>query len=128
MYNGNIRKASDGKLCIHDFDTSCEGFPMYDPTLICDMTEYFHFGERNFESSNSVLARFVPAYRKYSALPPEEIDAFHTLIAVQHFSTQATVMELFGADCIDRTDMEHQLQWLYHWQSQYKNGGPAVIK
>lgn len=34
----NIRKDPDGKLYIHDFDTSCEGFPMYDLTLICDMT------------------------------------------------------------------------------------------
>jgi len=38
MYDGNIRKTPDGKLYIHDFDTSCEGFPMYDTTLICDMT------------------------------------------------------------------------------------------
>ena len=34
MYRGNIHKAGDGRLYILDFDTSCEGFPMYDPVLI----------------------------------------------------------------------------------------------
>ena len=118
MYDGNIRKDSDGKLYIHDFDTSCEGFPMYDPTLICDMTEYFHFDKRNFNRSNKVLSRFVPEYKKYNALSQAELDAFHALIAMQHFSTQATVMEIFGIDCIDETDMDNQLEWLYKWREQ----------
>lgn len=34
LYSGDIHKDSDGKLCIVDFDTSCEGFPMYDPVVI----------------------------------------------------------------------------------------------
>lgn len=118
MYDGNIRKGSDGKLYVHDFDTSCEGFPMYDPMLICDMTQYFDFDERNFERSNKVFARFLPEYRKYSALSQAEADAFHALIAVQHFSTQATIMGIFGLDCIDNTDMDNQLQWLYKWREQ----------
>jgi Ser/Thr protein kinase RdoA (MazF antagonist) len=118
MYDGNIRKATDGKLYIHDFDTSCEGFPMYDPTLICDMTKYFDFDERNFDRSNKVLSRFVPEYKKYNGLSQAEIDAFHALIAIQHFSTQATVMEIFGLDCIDGTDMDNQLDWLYRWREQ----------
>lgn len=118
MYDGNIRKDSDGKLYIHDFDTSCEGFPMYDPTLICDMTKYFDFDKRNFDRSNKVLSRFVPEYKKYNALSQAELDAFHALIAIQHFSTQATVMEIFGIDCIDETDMDNQLEWLYKWREQ----------
>lgn len=118
MYNGNIRKAFDGKLYIHDFDTSCDGFPMYDPMLICDMTKYFNFDERNFDRSNKVFSRFVPEYKKYIALSQAEIDAFHALIAIQHFSTQATVMEIFGINCIDGTDMDNQLEWLYKWREQ----------
>ncbi len=121
MYSGNIRKSSDGKLYIHDFDTSCEGFPMYDPTLICDMTEYFHFDERNFDRSNKILSRFLPEYQKYSVLSQAEADAFYALIAIQHFSTQATVMELFGLDCLDLTDIDNQLDWLYRWRDQWEN-------
>lgn len=118
MYCGNIRKDSEGKLYIHDFDTSCEGFPMYDPTLICDMTEYFKFDKRNFERSNKVLSRFVSEYKKYNTLSPSELDAFHALVAVQHFSTQATIMEIFGIDCIGEKDMDNQLEWLYKWREQ----------
>lgn len=122
MYDGNIRKAQDGKLYIHDFDTSCEGITMYDPTLICDMTSYFEYDERNYQRSNNMLARFVPEYRKYNAIEQMEIDAFHALIALQHFSTQATIMELFGLDCLDEADMDDQLDWLYRWQAQCEEG------
>ena len=118
MYDGNIRKTLDGQLYIHDFDTSCEGFPMYDLTLICDMTKYFDFDERNYSRSNKVLSRFIPEYRKHNALSQTEIDAFHALIAIQHFSTQATVMEIHGPDCIDSTDIDNQLDWLYRWREQ----------
>lgn len=118
MYSGNIRKDADGMLYLHDFDTSCEGFPMYDPTLICDMTNYFDFNEHNFSRSNKVLLRFVPEYTKYNALSQVELDAFHSLIAIQHYSTQATVMEIFGMDCIDETVMDNQLEWLYKWREQ----------
>lgn len=118
LYSGNIRKASNGKLYIHDFDTSCEGFPMYDPMLICDMTDYFAFDEGNFSRSNHVLARFLPEYRKYSTLSQAEVEAFHDLIAVQHFATQATIMGIFGLDCFDNTDMDQQLKWLYSWRKQ----------
>lgn len=118
MYDGNIRKALDGKLYIHDFDTSCIGFPMYDPTLICDMTKYFEFDERNYEKSNKMFSRFLPEYRKYRLLNQSEIDTFHPLIAVQHFSTQATVMECFGIDCLSDDEIDKQLDWLYRWREQ----------
>ncbi len=118
MYSGNIHKAPDGRLFVLDFDTSCEGFPMYDPALICDMTEYFKFDGRNFERSRQVLSRFVPEYLKYNALSQIEIDAFCDLIAVQHFATQATVMEIFGADCLSDEELDDQLTWLYRWREQ----------
>ena len=121
MYDGNIRKTPCGKLYIHDFDTSCEGFPMYDPTLICDKTQHFDFDERNYYKSNKIFERFIPEYKKYNALSQEETDAFHNLIAVQHYSTQATVMEIEGFDCIDSTDMDNQLDWLYRWREQCDN-------
>ena len=118
MYSGNIHKTPDGRLFMLDFDTSCEGFPMYDPTLICDMTKYFHFDERNFVKSKRVLQRFIPEYTKYHALSQAEISTFYDLIAVQHFSTQATVMEIFGHDCLNDTELDYQLEWLYRWRKQ----------
>ena len=118
MYSGNIHKTPDGRLFLLDFDTSCNGFPMYDPTLICDMTKYFHFDEYNFDRSKKVLSRFIPEYTKYHSLNQAEIDAFYDLIAIQHFSTQATVMEIFGHDCLDDTELDYQLEWLYRWREQ----------
>lgn len=118
LYDGNIRKGLDGRLYIHDFDTSCEGITMYDPMLICDMTKYFAYDDRDFERSVRVLERFVPEYRKHHPLSEAEIEAFPALIAVQHYSTQATVMGIFGLDCIDESDMDNQLQWLYRWRAE----------
>ena len=118
MYDGNIRKTPDGKLYIHDFDTSCEGFPMYDVTLICDMTEYFNYDERNLSRSNKMLLRFLPEYKRFSPISQAEIDAFHAFIALQHFSTQATVMEIFGQYCLNDQELDQQLEWLYRWREQ----------
>jgi len=118
MYSGNIHKTKDGKLYLLDFDTSCDGFPMYDPTLICDMTKYFHFDECNFDRSKKVLSRFIPEYTKYHPLSQAEIDAFYNLIAIQHFSTQATIMAIFGHDCLSDSELDYQLEWLYRWREQ----------
>jgi Ser/Thr protein kinase RdoA (MazF antagonist) len=118
VYSGNIHKTPDGKLYLLDFDTSCEGFPMYDPALICDMTKYFHFDECNFDRSKKVLSRFIPEYTRYRPLSQADIAAFYALIAVQHFSTQATVMEIFGHDCLNDTELDYQLEWLYRWREQ----------
>jgi Ser/Thr protein kinase RdoA (MazF antagonist) len=118
MYSGNIHKTSDGRLFLLDFDTSCDGFPMYDPTLICDMTKYFHYDEQNFMRSKNVLQRFIPEYAKYNHLSQSEINAFYDLIAIQHFSTQATVMEIFGHDCLNDSELDYQLDWLYRWREQ----------
>ncbi len=118
MYCGNIRKTPDGKLFIHDFDTSCLGFPMYDLALICDMTEYFNFDTQNYGRSKNVLARFLPEYRKYNAVSQAEADAFYALIALQHFSTQATIMEIYGNDCLSDAEIDGQLDWLNRWREQ----------
>ena len=118
MYSGNIHKTSDGRLFLLDFDTSCDGFPMYDPTLICDMTKYFNYDEQNFIKSQNVLQRFIPEYVKHNHLSQPEINAFYDLIAIQHFSTQATVMEIFGHDCLNDSELDYQLDWLYRWREQ----------
>lgn len=118
VYSGNILKTPDGRLFLLDFDTACNGFPMYDLALICNMTEYFHFEEQNFAKSKKALSRFLGEYIKYCCLSPAEINAFYDLIALQHFSTQATIMEIFGHDCLTDVELNEQLDWLYCWREQ----------
>jgi Ser/Thr protein kinase RdoA (MazF antagonist) len=118
VYSGNIHKTPDGKLFLLDFDTSCDGFPMYDAALICDMTDYFKYDEQNYEKSNNILSRFMQAYMKFNTYNQAEINAFHSFIAIQHFSTQATVMEIFGHDCLNDAELDYQLDWLYRWREQ----------
>lgn len=118
MYSGNIRRAKDGKLYLHDFDTSCIGLPMYDAALICDATEYFRYAAENLAKSDRLLQRFLPEYERESQICREDAGAFHDLIAMQHFSTQATIVELFGPNCLDDQSIDRQLEWLLCWSRQ----------
>lgn len=118
MYRGNLHKAADGRLYVLDFDTSCEGFPMYDPALICNMTDYFHFKKDGYFQSRKVLTRFLPSYLKYSDLTQKEIAAFPDLIALYHFALQATLLEMFGPDFVDEAFLDRQLDWLERWRRQ----------
>jgi len=120
MYSGNIYKTLDGRLFVLDFDTSCEGFPMYDPTMICNMTKFSVFDERNHDRSNKVLSRFLSEYLRCNSISQLEIDSFYYLIAMQHFAIQAARMEIFGFDCIDNAYLDNQLDWLYRWREQCK--------
>jgi len=123
MYSGNFHKTPDGKLYVLDFDTSCDGFPMYDPTLICNRTDYFDFDKNGYEKSKQVFSRFLPGYLKYSALSRAEIDVFYDLITLYHFALQATIIEVFGLDCVDGGFLDKQLDWLYRWRDQCESGG-----
>ena len=116
LYRGNILKTSDGRLYILDFDTFCEGFLMYDPALICNMTDYFELEEDGFRKSKKVYERFLPEYLKYNSLTKAETDAFYDLIALYHFALQATIIEIFGLDCVDHEFLDRQLRWLYQWR------------
>jgi Ser/Thr protein kinase RdoA (MazF antagonist) len=123
MYRGNIHTTPDGKHYVLDFDTSCEGFPMYDPTLICNRTNYFDFDKRGYKKAKKILLRFLPGYLKYKYLSQAEIDAFFDLIALYHFALQATIIEMYGIDCVDNVFLDKQLDWLYRWREQCGNEG-----
>lgn len=127
MYRGNILKASDGRLYILDFDTSCEGFPMYDPVLICNITDYFELEEDGYLKSKAVFERFLPEYLKYSSLSKAEIAAFYDLIALYHFALQATIIEIFGMDCVDNEFFDRQLSWLYKWREQCEHNRDILV-
>ena len=62
----------------------------------------------------------LPAYWEEASLSREEERAFPALIAMQHFSTQATITELFGPDCLSDENIDAQLDWLYRWQTQWE--------
>ena len=118
MYRGNILKTTEGRLYILDLDTSCEGFPMYDPALICNITDYFELEDDGCAKSKKVYERFLTEYQKYNNLSKEETEAFYDLIALYHFALQATIIEIFGIDCVDNEFLDRQLKWLYKWQEQ----------
>ena len=118
MYCGNIHKTPKGEFYILDFDTSCEGFPIYDIALICNMTDYFTYDESRFEKTKTVFIRALNEYQKYNSLSKKEINSFYDMIAVYHFALQATIIEIHGIDCVDSTFFDNQLQWLYKWQDQ----------
>jgi len=122
MYCGNIHKTPGGAHYILDFDTSCEGFPMYDPALICNRTDYFNYDENGYERSKAVFSRFLPEYLKYNPLEIEGIDAFFDFIALYHFALQATIIEMYGLDCVDGLFLDRQLDWLYKWRAQCERG------
>lgn len=118
MYSGNIYKTPDKKLYILDFDTSCNGFPMYDLALICNKTHYFNFDESGYFRSKELLARLLPGYSKVITLSKKEIDAFYDLIALYHFALQATIIENNGLDCVNNGFLDKQLDWLLKWKEQ----------
>lgn len=118
MYCGNIQKSADSKMYILDFDTSCEGFPMYDLALICNQTHYFEFQEGAYKKTKKVYERLLPEYLKYNDLTASEINSFYDLIALYHFALQATIIETNGIDCVDNDFLDHQLDWLVKWKDQ----------
>lgn len=118
MHSGNIQKTSDGKLYLLDFDTSCEGFPLYDIVLFCNQTNYFKYEEQGYEKSSKILERFLPEYRKHHTISQNEINAFYDLIALYHFTLQATMIELYGIDCVNEGWLNNQLDWLHRWKYQ----------
>jgi len=118
MYRGNFHKTPGGRIYVLDFDTSGEGFPMYDPALICNLADYFRFRRQGYGQSRRVFERFLPEYLKHNPLTRIEIDAFCDMIAVYHFALQATIIELHGPDCVDDRFLDNQLDWLHRWQRQ----------
>ncbi len=118
MYRGNFLKTPHGKIYVLDFDTSCEGFPLYDPALICNMTDYFQWTEDGYSKSKEIFTRFLPEYLRHSARGRPPAEGFYDMIALYHFALQATIIELFGPDCVDDTFFDRQLDWLYRWREQ----------
>lgn len=123
MYSGNIHKTANGKLYLLDFDTSCRAFSMYDLVLIANRTDYFEYKEDGYRKTKEVFRRVLLEYQKVRNVTEEEINAFYKLMALYHFSLQATIVEIFGLDCIDEAFIDKQLDWLYCWKEECRRNG-----
>jgi Ser/Thr protein kinase RdoA (MazF antagonist) len=118
MYRGNILRTSSGIYYLLDFDTSCNAFPIYDIMIMCNSTNYFDFDEKGYQKSKSTFEAFVKGYTKYCTLSDNELKAFYDLIAIYHYQLQATIIEIYGLDCVDEKFLDKQIDWLMRWREQ----------
>jgi Ser/Thr protein kinase RdoA (MazF antagonist) len=118
MHRGNLLRTASGKYYLLDFDTSCNAFPIYDIMIMCNSTDYFDFDEKGYEKSKITYECFLKGYTKYCALSDIELKAFYDLIAIFHYQLQATIIEIYGLDCVDEEFLDKQLHWLMRWQEQ----------
>ncbi|MCL2571035.1 MAG: phosphotransferase [Defluviitaleaceae bacterium] len=118
LYSGNIMKSDNGKLYVLDFDTSCNGFPMYDITLFCNETDYFAYSDEKFHESELSLQHFLKGYMKHRNLTEEEIQAFYYFQVIYHFQLQATIVEIYGIDCNPDDFEDKQLDWITSWMNK----------
>lgn len=59
---------------------------------------------------------FRSGYAGYHKLSREKTLSFPYWIAIRHFQLQATILEIYGMDCIDEGFIDGQLYWLKKWQ------------
>lgn len=118
MHRGNLLRTSSGKLYLLDFDTACNAFPIYDIMIMCNSTNYFDFDEKGYQKSKDTYEAFLKGYTKYCTLSDMELKAFYDLIAIYHYQLQATIIEIYGLDCVDNKFFDKQLDWMMRWREQ----------
>ena len=116
LHRGNLLQRRDGQIFLVDFDTVCRAPRMFDITVLCDMTDYFHLKQEDIRITKEVYRAFLSGYENYCALSREELLSFPAWVAIRHFQLQATILEIYGIDCIDKGFIDSQLVWLEQWQ------------
>ena len=116
LHRGNLLQNADGKIYLVDFDTACKAPVMFDIMVMCDMTDYFNLKQEDIELTKVVYREFLSGYVGYHKLSREEILSFPYWVAIRHFQLQATILEIYGVDCIDEGFIDGQLYWLNKWQ------------
>ena len=116
LHRGNLLQNTDGKIYLVDFDTACKAPLMFDVMVMCDMTDYFNLKQEDIELTKEVYRKFLLGYAGYHKLSREEILFFPYWVAIRHFQLQATILEIYGMDCIDEGFIDGQLYWLNKWQ------------
>ena len=121
LYIGNIHQTTAGELFLLDFDTSCNAFPIYDIALVCNATDYFDFDESGYQKTQMILTRFLKGYEQFCTLSDFERDAVFNLLGVYHYQLQATIIEIYGLNCVDEEFLDQQFDWLMKWAKQCGN-------
>ena len=115
LHRGNLLETADGKIYLLDFDTICTAPRMFDVMVMCDMSDYFHLKPDDVAKTTTVYNHFLKGYTKQIALTEEERASLPAWIAIRHFQLQATIVEIYGIDCIDERFIDDQLQWIQEW-------------
>lgn len=116
LHRGNLLQNADGLIFLVDFDTVCHAPFMFDVMVMCDMTDYFNLKKEDIELTKEVYHKFLLGYSGYHVLSREEILSFPYWVAIRHFRLQATILEMYGINCIDEGFIDGQLCWLNNWQ------------
>lgn len=122
LHRGNLLITLENKLYILDFDTSCYAPRMFDIMVMWDTTSYFDFDPKDIDSTTLIFNQFLDGYSKYISLLDSEVKSFYDFIAIRHYQLQATIVEIYGLNCIDVEFIDKQLHWLQNWCNQYDNG------
>ena len=117
LHRGNLLQSRDGRIYFVDFDTVCRAPLMFDLMVLCDMTDYFHLKQEDIRITEEVYRKVLSGYAAYRTLSPEELRSFPDWVAIRHFQLQATILEIYGIDCIDEGFIDAQLSWLQKWQA-----------
>ena len=116
LHRGNLLQDQNGEIYLVDFDTICKAPIMFDVMVMCDMTDYFELKPEDINITKEVYKKFLSGYSKYQTLSNKEILSFPDWVAIRHFQLQATILEIYGLDCIDERFIDYQLYWLNKWQ------------
>lgn len=118
LHRGNLLQTTDDKIYMLDFDTVCFTPQLFDIAVMCDTTDYFNFEVKEFHHTTEVFNQFMKPYSKYNQLN-FAIKQFYEFIVLRHFQLQATIVEIYGLDCIDEEFIDKQLDWIKQWRKQY---------
>ncbi|SET68623.1 phosphotransferase enzyme family protein [Paenibacillus sp. NFR01] len=116
LNRGNLLQTASGDIYLLDLDTSCRSFPLYDIALVCNCTDYFRFEEKDYAETRDILERFLSGYTQHREISARMRAAIFDLIALMHYQLQATIIEIYGLDCVDERFVDDQLEWLQKWQ------------
>ena len=115
-------ETAEGKIYLLDFDTDCLAPRMFDVMVMCDMTDYFNIRAADIVTTRAVFQSFLAGYTRYVPLTEREKASFSDWVVIRHFQLQATIVEIFGMDCIDNDFIDSQLQWMKSWEEQSRAG------
>lgn len=121
LHRGNLLQTLNDTIYILDFDTACFAPQLFDIAVMCDTTDYFNFDKNEFHHTTEIFNRYMKSYSKYNKLN-FHIKQFYDFIALRHFQLQATIVEIYGLDCIDEQFIDKQLGWIKQWRNMYLKG------